>query len=164
MDSAAGGGIGNLSHEQRQELRDVFDTIDQNARGSIPASKLLEVVKALGFERPDETTLDTWMLTVDPDGTGRITYSRLEEFMSLRYDEMNQRQEIMSAFKLFKPDATDVENARITLADLQRISAHLGEHIPDDELREMINIADPNETNSVGFSDFMRMMRKTGLF
>ncbi|KAJ2890269.1 centrin, EF-hand protein, partial [Coemansia aciculifera] len=85
-------------------------------------------------------------------------------FISLRYDEADQKQEIMNAFKLFKPDAKEIEVARITLADLQRISSHLGEHIPDEELREMINIADIGETGGVDFSDFSRVMRKTGLF
>ncbi|KAJ2683305.1 centrin, EF-hand protein [Coemansia spiralis] len=107
---------------------------------------------------------DTIDRTGHPAGTGKMDYGRLEHFISLRYDEVDQKQEIMNAFKLFKPDAKDAENARITLADLQRISTHLGEHIPDDELREMIHIADIGETGSVDFADFTRVMRKTGLF
>ncbi|KAJ2151918.1 hypothetical protein GGH16_006183 [Coemansia sp. RSA 560] len=77
---------------------------------------------------------------------------------------MDQNREILSAFRLFKPEASDIKSAQITFADLKRVSAHLGENIPDDELQEMINIADADNSGSVGFADFMRVMRKSGLF
>ncbi|KAJ2065762.1 hypothetical protein GGI17_000031 [Coemansia sp. S146] len=160
----SGDGIGNMTYEQREQLREVFDAIDRTGRGFIPTSKLADIVKLLGLSKPSRETLEGWMSGIDPANTGKIDYSRLEHFISLRYDEADQKQEIMNAFKLFKPDAKDAESARITLVDLQRISTHLGEHIPDDELREMINIADIGETGGVDFADFTRVMRKTGLF
>ncbi|KAI8325960.1 EF-hand [Martensiomyces pterosporus] len=159
-----GGGIGNLTHEQREELQELFETLDSAGRGYIPVSKLASVVDALGLGTPTQDTLDSWMVQVDPGKTGRIDYLRLEEFISLRYDEADQRQEMLNAFRLFKPDARDVDREEITFDDLKRVSAHLGEHIPDDELKEMINIADMDGTGKVNFADFMRVMRKTGLF
>lgn len=160
----SGDGIGNMTYEQREQLREVFDAIDRTCRGFIPTSKLADVVKLLGLSKPSREALEDWISGIDPANTGKVDYSRLEHFISLRYDEADQKQEIMNAFKLFKPDTKDTESARITLADLQRISTHLGEHIPDDELREMINIADIGETGGVDFADFTRVMRKTGLF
>ncbi|KAJ2439132.1 centrin, EF-hand protein [Coemansia sp. RSA 2424] len=162
--AGGGGGIGNMTYEQREQLREVFDTIDRAGRGFIPTSKLADILKLLGLGKPSREALESWVSDIDPSGTGKVDYSRLEHFVSLRYDEADQKQEIMNAFKLFKPDAKDTETARITLADLQRISSHLGEHIPDEDLREMINIADIGETGGVDFSDFTRVMRKTGLF
>ncbi|KAJ2784768.1 centrin, EF-hand protein [Coemansia javaensis] len=159
-----GGGIGNLDFQQREELREIFDRIDVHARGYIPTTMLVDVMQAFGIERPAAATLAQWQAQADPEGTGRIGYARLEECVSLRYDEMSQREEILGAFRLFKPDAPDAESARITLDDLRSISVHLGEHIPDEELQEMINIADIDGSGSVGFADFMRIMRKSGLF
>ncbi|KAJ2367938.1 hypothetical protein H4S01_001869 [Coemansia sp. RSA 2610] len=159
-----GGGIGNMTYEQRDELRELFDTVDQQCRGYIPISRLPEIVRALGLEEASPETWVRWKASVDPEGTGRLGYEKLEDFISLRYDEMDQKQEIMNAFRLFKPEARDIENAKITLADLKRVSAHLGENIPDDELQEMVNIADIDNSGSVGFTDFMRVMRKSGLF
>ncbi|KAJ2339481.1 Centrin-1 [Coemansia erecta] len=159
-----GGGIGNLTYEQREELREMFDSVDQHGRGFIPISKLPEIHRALGFEQQSPELWNKWKASVDPECSGKITYERLEDFISLRYDEMDQRQEILNAFKLFKPEADDIESAQITLADLKRVSAHLGENIPDDELQEMINIADADNSGRVGFADFMRIMRKSGLF
>ncbi|KAJ1965277.1 hypothetical protein GGI12_000881 [Dipsacomyces acuminosporus] len=159
-----GGGIGNLTYEQREELQQIFATLDSAGRGYIPASKLANVVDALGLPEPTDDVLESWMAQVDPRNTGRIDYPRLEEFVSLRYDEADQRREMLNAFKLFKPDARDVDRDGITFEDLQRISTHLGEHIPDDELREMINIADVDGAGQVNFADFMRVMRKTGIF
>ncbi|KAI9475091.1 centrin, EF-hand protein [Coemansia sp. RSA 1290] len=159
-----GGGIGNLTFEQREEIRDLFDTIDQQSRGYIPVSKLPDILQSLGLGKPAPEQWARWKLAVDPEGIGKLGYQQLEDFISLRYDEMDQKQEILNAFSLFKPDSRDIENAKITLADLKRVSAHLGENIPDNELQEMINIADPDNNGSVGFADFMRIMRKSGLF
>ncbi|KAJ2700251.1 centrin, EF-hand protein [Coemansia spiralis] len=162
--AGGGGGIGNLNFAQREQLREIFDRLDQQGRGFISVTALPEIIRVYGIEKPLPDTWAQWKQQVDPDGTGRVGYSRLEEFISLRYDELTQRQEILNAFKLFKPDAADVEGARITLDDLRRISAHLGEHIPEEDLLEMINIADIDGSGSVGFVDFMRIMRKSGLF
>ncbi|KAJ2831796.1 Centrin-1 [Coemansia furcata] len=153
-----------MTHEQREQLLEVFDAIDRTGRGFIPTSKLSDVLRLMGQGKPSREALEGWISDIDPANTGKVDYSRLEHFMSLRLDEADQKQEIVNAFKLFKPDSRDAENARITLADLQRVSAHLGEHIPDDELREMINIADIGETGGVDLADFTRVMRKTGLF
>ncbi|KAJ1726656.1 centrin, EF-hand protein [Coemansia biformis] len=161
---AGGGGIGNLDFEQREELRDIFDRMDKEGRGFISVSTLPDIIRAFGIEQPMPETWAQWRLQVDPEGTGRIGYNALEEFISLRYDEMSQRQEILNAFRLFKPDSANVESARITLDDLRKISVHLGEHIPDEELQEMIGIADIDGSGSVGFGDFARIMRKSGLF
>lgn len=161
---SAGGGIGNMTYEQREKLREIFDTLDRTGRGFIPLDKLGDVMGVLGLGRPPADKLQMWISQLDHNATGKLDYDRLEHFISLRYDEADQEQELLNAFRLFKPDARDIESARITFEDLQRVSAHLGEHIPDDELREMIEIADIDGTNSVGFSDFIRVMRKTGLF
>ncbi|KAJ1773217.1 Centrin-1 [Coemansia sp. RSA 986] len=156
-------GIGNLTHEQRAEIRDVFDSIDVNGRGFVFMSQLPDIIQTLGHSA-DSNMMEVWKEQIDPKNTGKITYETLENFVALLYDEAEQQQQMMNAFQLFKPDATSLEDARITLDDLQRVSAHLGESIPVDELREMINIADISGTGSVDFNDFMRIMRKTGLF
>ncbi|KAJ2802802.1 centrin, EF-hand protein [Coemansia helicoidea] len=164
MGAGASEGIGNLDFAKREELRDIFDRIDHQALGHIPVSRIPEILRVFGVgDQPPETWAQ-WRQQLDPERSGRIGYSRLEEFVSLRVDEMSQRQEILHAFRLFKPDAADPERARITVDDLRKISAHLGEHIPDEELLEMINIADIDGNGSVGFVDFMRIMRKSGLF
>ncbi|KAJ2008356.1 hypothetical protein GGI04_001170 [Coemansia thaxteri] len=153
-----------MTYEQREQLREIFDTMDRAGRGFIPTSKLGDILKLLGLGKPSRDALQNWAVEIDPSGTGRVDYGRLELFVSLRYDEADQRQEIMDAFRLFKPDAKEIEHARITLADLQKIAAHLGEHIPEEELREMINIADVGEAGGVNLVDFTRIMRKAGLY
>ncbi|KAJ2805387.1 Centrin-1 [Coemansia guatemalensis] len=153
-----------MTYEQREELREVFDTIDQTGRGYIPISRVSNVLQALGLEQPSPEDWEQWCARVDFDNTGRIGYETLEEFVSLRYDEMDQKNELVAAFMLFKPGVTDVEKAKITTDDLRRIAAHTGEHIPDEELEEMVRIADLDGTEGVGLDDFMRIMRKTGLF
>ncbi|KAJ1799174.1 Centrin-1 [Coemansia sp. RSA 2399] len=161
---ASDGGIGNLTHEQRAEIREIFDSIDVNGRGFISVSQLPDIMRTLGHNVDNIDTMEEWREQIDPNGTGKITYDALENFVALLFDNMEQQDQLMNAFRLFKPDATSLEDARITLDDLQKVSVHLGESIPVDELREMINIADVSGSGGVDFNDFMRVMRKTGLF
>ncbi|KAJ2613322.1 hypothetical protein EV177_002572 [Coemansia sp. RSA 1804] len=158
--------VGNLTQEQCAEIREVFDSIDTRGRGTVSVSQLGDIIRTLDMNIGDGSgsELQRWRKQIDPKNTGKFTYKRLEELVALLYDEMDQREQMLNAFRLFKPEATNLEDARITLDDLQRVSARLGETIPVDELREMINVADDSGSGSVDFTDFMRMMRKTGLF
>ncbi|KAJ1955630.1 hypothetical protein EC988_001775 [Linderina pennispora] len=81
--------------------------------------------------------------------------------MARRLDEADQQDQMMNAFRLFKPGSG---REGITFEDLKQIASHLGESIPDEELHEMINIADTQDTGQVSFEDFSRIMLKTGLF
>ncbi|KAJ2742581.1 hypothetical protein H4S06_005699, partial [Coemansia sp. BCRC 34490] len=136
--------VGNLTQEQCAEIREVFDSIDTRGRGTVSVSQLGDIIRTLDMNIGDGSgsELQRWRKQIDPKNTGKFTYKRLEELVALLYDEMDQREQMLNAFRLFKPEAINLEDARITLDDLQRVSARLGETIPVDELREMINVAD----------------------
>ncbi|KAJ1806512.1 hypothetical protein LPJ56_005112 [Coemansia sp. RSA 2599] len=158
--------LGSLKYEEREHVMDVFGAMDRSGRGYLPMSSLPELLDALelldGDDDGDEIPVE-WMADIDPDQTNKITLDALLHFVSMRYAE-NAEQQMRSAFRLFKPDAVDVYSERITLEDLQRVSAHLGEHISDSELRDMIEFIDSSNRGGVDFSDFKRMIYKTGLF
>ncbi|KAJ2528163.1 Centrin-1, partial [Coemansia sp. RSA 1933] len=145
----------------RGQIREIFDSIDVTGRGFISISQLPDIQRALGHSMDN---MEVWREQIDPNGTGKITYDALEAFVAVLYEDIEQQEQMMNAFRLFKPDTASPEHARITFDDLQKVAAHLGESIPADELREMINIADVSGSGSVDFDDFMRIMRKTGLF
>lgn len=64
----------------------------------------------------------------------------------------------MKVFKLFDDDDTGY----ISFKNLKRVSQELGENIPDEELREMIDEADRNGDKMIDFDEFYRVMKKRG--
>ncbi|KAI7834191.1 hypothetical protein BX661DRAFT_176770 [Kickxella alabastrina] len=156
----------SLTLEQRELIQDVFQAHDPKLRGFVQVSQLPEILQNLQIRRPGKSTLNMWVNQVDPQGSGKFSQDELMDFVQQRYGEMmGSSVEFENAFRLFKPDiGPEANSARITVEDLKRISAHLGEHIPDEELREMVSLADTTNTGGVGLDDFVRIMQKTGLF
>lgn len=66
----------------------------------------------------------------------------------------------MKAFRLFDDD----DKGKITFQDLKRVAKELGENLTDEELMEMIEEADRDGDGAISKDDFMRIMKKTGLY
>ncbi|KAJ2637616.1 hypothetical protein GGF40_002225 [Coemansia sp. RSA 1286] len=155
--------LDNLKYEERENITEIFSAMDPNGRGYLPMSMFPQLLDALQLLDRGEQVPVEWISDIDPEHTKKITLDALLQFVSMRYED-DAEQQMKSAFRLFKPDAVDVYSERITLEDLQRVSAHLGEHISDGELRDMIEFIDSSNRGGVDFSDFKRMIHKTGLF
>ncbi len=63
-------------------------------------------------------------------------------------------------FKLFD----SAGKGALSLEDLKRLCAQVGEYLPDAVLRDMIDEADLNGDGSVNQDEFIQMMMRTNLF
>ena len=70
----------------------------------------------------------------------------------------DSKDEIMKIFKLFDEDNLN----KITFKHLKRIAVEVGEKIPDDELKEMLEEADRDGDGMLNFEEFYRIMRRRG--
>jgi centrin-1 len=145
-----GKGRGELSEEQRQEIREAFDLFDTDEIGSIDAKEIKVAMKALGFE-PTKEEIRRMINDVDVEGTGAISFAQFLQLMTKKMEERNPEDEIRKAFPFFDDDNT----GRISFKNLKRVSIELGENLTDEELREMIEEAD---------EEFVHIMKKTSLF
>ena len=68
----------------------------------------------------------------------------------------NSREEIMKIFRLFDDDDT----GKISIKNLRRVAAELGESIPDDELQALISEADKTGDGLISQDEFYRVMKK----
>jgi centrin-1 len=96
---------GELSEEQRQEIRKAFDLFDTDGSGSIDAKELKVAMKALGFEATKEE-IRRMITDVDTDGTGAISFAQFLQMMTKKMEERNPEDEIRKAFRLFDDDNT----------------------------------------------------------
>ncbi|KAJ2373260.1 hypothetical protein IW150_001434 [Coemansia sp. RSA 2607] len=153
-----------MSQDMREDIEKIFNAMDPKGRGFLKLTSLSIVLESLHLIQRGEQIPDEWYDEIDPRKTGKITLDALLEFVSIRDADGDAEQQMAAAFRLFKPEADDVHSARITFEDLHRVAAHLGERIPDSELRDMVEFIDSERSGGVGFDDFKLMMRRTGLF
>ena len=70
----------------------------------------------------------------------------------------DSKEEIHKVFKLFDEDNLN----KITFKNMKRIAAEVGEKIPDEELKEMLEEADRDGDGMLNFEEFYRIMRRRG--
>ena len=118
-----------------------------------------KIYSALGFE-PKKEEVKKMIADVDTDGSGTIGFDDFLGMMTAKMAERDPREEILKAFRLFDDD----ETGKITFKNLKRVAKELGENISDEELQEMIDEADRDGDGEVSEEEFIRIMKKSGLF
>ena len=148
-----------LTEEQRQEIKEAFDLFDTDGSGTIDAKELKVAMRALGFE-PKNEEIRKMIADADRDGSGVIDFPEFLDMMTQKMAEIDPREEMLKAFRLFDDD----ETGKISFKNLKRVAKELGENMTDDEIQEMIDEADRDGDGEIGEEEFMRIMKKTNLF
>ena len=115
-------------------------------------------MKTLGFDANN----DEVMKILDKIDTKKGPL-KFDDFMDVMIDKENEKEpedEINKAFKVLTEEGTD----KITLKSLSKICTDLGENIDEDELMEMINHANKGQDEEVNEEDFVKIMKKIGMF
>merc|ERR1711988_715202 len=149
---------GELTDEQRQEIREAFELFDTDGSGSIDAKELKVAMRALGFE-PKKDEIHKMIADVDDSGDGEIDFDEFLKMMTTKMGEKDSRDDLIKAFRVFDSD----ETGGITLKNLSRVAKELGENMTDEELEEMIREVDKTGEGQITEDDFMRVMKKCGL-
>merc|ERR1711865_114897 len=148
-----------LTAEQKAEVKEAFELFDTDGSGAIDAKELKVAMRALGFE-PKKEEIKRMITDLDRDGDSTID---LEEFMALMAGKMSDKDskdDIVKAFRLFDDD----ETGKVSFKNLKRVSKELGEAMGDDELQEMIDEADTDGDGEVNEEEFLKIMKKIGMY
>ncbi|KAH7278631.1 hypothetical protein KP509_38G049700 [Ceratopteris richardii] len=97
---------------------------------------------------------------IDKDKNGFIDYDEFLQMMTEKMGERDSRGEIRNTYKLFVRES----NGKITFERLKSLANELNEKFTDDELWEMIQVADQNGDDEVDENEFVEVMMKTSLF
>lgn len=147
-----------LSEDQKMDVKKAFDLFDIDGTGFINSKDLRVVIRALGFE-PGKAELKNLVDKIDQDSSGKISFSDFIYLMTLKMGESDTKDEILKAFRLFDDDCT----GKISFNNLKRVARELGEHLNDEELKEMITEADLNGDGEVDEEEFLKIIKKTQL-
>ncbi|CAK9075842.1 unnamed protein product [Durusdinium trenchii] len=132
---------GELSDRALQEIRATFELCDADGSGEIHAKELHTVMRNLGFKVSYEE-VDRMIAQAD-NGSGAINFEKFSRMVMRKMMERKPRVE--NAFQQFDPDGFGF----ITLQKLKRVARALGEDLRDDELQDMLNLADKDWTRGL---------------
>ncbi|KAB1212169.1 putative 3,4-dihydroxy-2-butanone kinase [Morella rubra] len=145
--------VEQLTEEQIAEFKEVFNLFDKDRDGFITKKELGTVLTSLG-QNPTEAELQDMIKEVDADQNGTIDFLEFLNLMTRKMKDTDSEEELKEAFKVFDKD----EKGYISAAEIRRVMTNLGEKLTDEEVEEMIRVADVDGDGQVNYEDFVRMM------
>lgn len=145
----------------REYIEEIFTIYDQSGTGFINIKKLKMFMRSLGLEpRQDEVKQITkQMLTneiarsVNPEA---FNSEEIYHLLATRYEENCMMEEIPNVFMFFDTEG----KGYITISDLRKVANELDENYDDDDLKEMVNLADFSKKGRVYPNEFKVIMKK----
>ena len=88
---------------------------------------------------------------VDTDGNGSISFDEFLALMARKMRDTDSDEEMVEAFKVFDRD----QNGLIQKDELKKVMEILGEQVTNEEIEEMMIIADPDGDNAISYEKFL---------
>lgn len=149
-----------MTGEELQEYRDLFNTFDREHKGSVLVADLLAVAQQLGLPS-NETDLDKLLANSNvkaSDGSldfnsfaGLMSRSRAKNAEEAKWRE---ESEMRQAFRVFDRDGNGVIDEK----ELRTTMKNLGENLSKNDVKAMIKAADKNGDGKIDYNEFIRMM------
>ncbi|XP_065345075.1 troponin C, isoallergen Bla g 6.0101-like [Cloeon dipterum] len=145
-----------LTTDQIQMLKKVFDAFDREKKGCISTDMISTIFEMLGIQISDEG-VDEIILEIDAEGTGNLDFDSfciLSARFMVEEDTEKMQQELREAFRLYDREG----NGYITTEVLKEIFRELDNTITEEDLDEMIEEIDSDGSGTVDFEEFMEVM------
>jgi Ca2+-binding EF-hand superfamily protein len=147
-----------LTPEQRADIAEAFKLLDAEGCSTIHAKDLKVALRALGYE-PQRDRVKRLVSEVDRESmSNTLVLEEFERILKAKFFEEDNDEETAVAFPLFAQSGADF----ITLDDLKRVAAEIGEDGLDDQvLEEMIREADVlDHDGRISKDEFFRVMKR----
>ncbi|XP_057440723.1 calmodulin-like protein 11 isoform X1 [Lotus japonicus] len=142
-----------MREEQIGEFLEAFCLFDKDGDGCITMEELGTAIRALDLH-PTVEELQIMMNEVDTDGNGTIEFEEFLNLMARKMKESEAEQELMEAFRVFDKD----QDGYISPSEMRSVLRTVGEKVTDEELGQMIKVADLDGDGLLDYQDFVRMM------
>ena len=144
-----------IDEEQMAEIKEVFVLFDTEHSGSLDCRELKAAMRTLGFEiRKDE--LMKVMADMGKDIFDTVDFDEFVDIIEPRLQDKNSVDEVAKIFRLFDDDQTQ----KISLRNLKRVCAELGENLSEQDLQEIIECADRTGDGQLTFEEFYNVVSK----
>ncbi len=146
----------HLSDEERAELKEIFDLVDEDKSGQISKNELKKLMETLRLH-PTEEELTAMMREVDADGSGDIDFDEFVTVMSRRVQADYTPEQLKSAFKVFETD--NVPPGYVSTEVLEHaLTTYGSDKLTQEEAAELLSTVDPEHTGKINYMEFINMM------
>ena len=145
----------NISEEQLEQCREIFNLYDKDKDGTIDARELGDIMRSLG-SYPSNEEINEMLKEIDIDNSGKIQFEELLDLFIKKINEPDTEEDYIEAFKTFDRDNSGLISAK----NLVHVMASLGERITEDEAEEMIKEADADGDGTINFKEFCDIITK----
>ncbi|XP_078313151.1 neo-calmodulin-like isoform X2 [Crassostrea virginica] len=143
----------DLSDEQIEEFRALFDLINDSGSEMMDIKSLEHVLKTCGKE-PSPKELKDMIRVVDPDGRGEISFEDFVKVMSKQIRHSDKEAELMEAFRAFDAD----KSGYISAHELRTVMTNMGEKMTEEHIDGMISEIDSDGDGKINFEEFIRLV------
>ncbi|XP_063717122.1 uncharacterized protein LOC134844393 [Symsagittifera roscoffensis] len=144
----------HLTEAQIEEFYVAFDWFDTDGSGTVDHEELGSVLRSLG-QNPTAEEVADMMAEVDVNKTGIIEFNEFLTLITSKITEDTDSEEtVRQAFQLFDQD----DDGFITVSELYRMMANLGEHLNMEDVKQMVRDADFDGDGKINYDDFVKMM------
>ena len=144
-----------LSQEQIDVFKEAFFLFDKNGDKTITTKELEMVMRTLG-SNPTEVELQDMINEVDVDNSGTIDFSEFLAMIATKLKEVDSEEKVLETFRVFDVDG----NGFISAAELRHVMVNLGERLTDDEVDEMIKVADDDKDGKISYQEFVAVTKR----
>jgi len=147
----------HLNPDGVEELRCAFNMLDRNKDGQLSVPELQTMLKTFNIDVPDELVLELFH-HCSHTGSGELTEIEFLEFVSTHLTDDGPpgttEDDFRAAFRVFDKD----NNGFITRDELKTAMELLGEQMTDDDIDNMIAMADLNKDGKIDYEEFTRLL------
>ncbi|XP_022175524.1 caltractin-like isoform X2 [Myzus persicae] len=127
--------------------------MDTNGHMTISTRDFKFAIKALGLELPRDQYIQL-LSRMEKDQNGFIKKEIFIEEMRKVLPKRDVKIDMIKAFRLIDEDDT----GKIDFNNLKNVAAILGEQVSDEEIFNMLNVADEDGDGQVNLTEFMRII------
>merc|ERR1712118_326043 len=144
----------NMSEEDIQEFREIFNLVDTDRGGSISTAELGSLMETLGI-RTTQEELKLMVSEIDQNGNGEVDFDEFVQVMSRKVNADYTVDEVRKAFKVFAGNAPD---GFVRVKDLERAPQVYGkEKLTEEEAKNLVSQIECVDGN-FNYADYVNMM------
>ncbi|CAK9010991.1 Calmodulin (CaM) [Durusdinium trenchii] len=135
----------DLSEEELNEFKEIFNLVDRDGGGSISNSELGDLMDTLGINATQEE-IDLMINEIDQDSNGEIDFDEFVAVMSRKVNAMYTIDQVRGAFRVFEDKSRP---GHILPAELEKtLNDHCSSVISKEQVHELVRQL---EVDSHGF-------------
>ncbi|PRP85535.1 calmodulin-like protein [Planoprotostelium fungivorum] len=144
-----------LSEEDANEFREIFDLVDQDGSGKISPAELGELTKKLGLKY-SESQLEMMVREIDIDRNGEIDFEEFITVMSRQVQPSYTPQQLKHAFSVF---STCDKEGHINVNDLEyALTMWTTDKLPREKAHRLIKQISPDSLSEIDYNEFINVM------